>query len=148
MAYLFMEDGLREEQIQRAITAVSYHFSINGKATRFFQLAIVSRGRASGQRSLHEKVCQEVNRSQTQILPICMDIVMEVRNMYWANRDWTTKNTDSKVLWLVIALGFDSGPRIGNLTLKDGKNGEDHCIRAGHTTFQVKNPPNMEEVRI
>jgi hypothetical protein len=77
-----------------------------------------------------------------------MDVVMEVRNMYWVNRDWTTKNTHSKVLWLVIALGFDSGPRIGNLILKDGKDGEDHRIRAGHTTFQVKNPPNMEEVRI
>ena len=39
---------------------------------------------------------------------------------------------DSRAIWLAVCLGFDSGLRIGNLALKDGKSREDHCIRAAH----------------
>lgn len=143
MAYLYMEHGLREEQIKRAITAVAYHFGANGESTAFFRLAIVERGKAAGARTLVEKVKHEEQRSTKTILPVCMDIVMEVRAKYWTAKSWDTKGTDSKAIWLVIALGFDSGPRIGNLTLKDGKNREDHCIRAGHLSFLVQQPPDM-----
>jgi hypothetical protein len=48
----------------------------------------------------------------------------------------------------VISLGFDSGPRIGNLTLKDGKDREDHCVRAGHLAFTIVDPRLGVESRI
>jgi hypothetical protein len=46
---------------------------------------------------------------------------------------------DKKAIWLAVALGFDSGPRIGNLTKKDGPSGEDHCVRAEDCIFDVLN---------
>ena len=120
MAYLYMEHGLRDDQIKRAVTSVAYHFSVNGEPTTFFGLAIVDRARAAGVRTLAEKVEYEEQRAKKAILPVCMDIIMKVREQYWMTKSWDTKGTDSKAIWLAIALGFDSGPRIGNLPLKDG----------------------------
>jgi hypothetical protein len=148
MAYLYMEQGLRDEQIKRAITSVAYHFGVNGIPTAFFHLAIVNRGKVAGCRTLAEKAEHEEIRSKKAILPVCIDIIMEVRAKYWATKSWDTVGTDSKAIWLAIALGFDSGPRIGNLTLKDGKNREDHCIRAGHLSFLVQQPPGMTIERL
>jgi hypothetical protein len=36
-----------------------------------------------------------------------------------------------KAIWLAICLGFDSGPRIGNVTLKDGKCRETTALEQG-----------------
>jgi hypothetical protein len=55
---------------------------------------------------------------------------------------------DSKAIWLAVGLAFDSGPRIGNLTLKDGPLAEDHCIRAGHAAFNIVDPTSGVESRI
>ena len=35
MAYLYMSEGLRDEQIKRAVTSVSYMFEIEGRDTSF-----------------------------------------------------------------------------------------------------------------
>lgn len=42
MAYLFMEIGLREEQIKGALTAVAYHFEVHRTPKGFCKPAIVS----------------------------------------------------------------------------------------------------------
>ena len=44
------------------------------------------------------------------------------------------EDIDCKARWLAIALGFDSGPRVGQLTKRE-KNCEDHAIRAGQVTY-------------
>ena len=111
MAYLYMSEGLREEQIRRAVTCVSYMFEVEGKDTSFLDLAIVSRGRAATSRSSEECRTHEMNRRENVILPICLDIVLGVREEYWENQDWSTKGLDKRAIWLAICLGFDSGLR-------------------------------------
>lgn len=83
MAYLYMSEGLRDEQIKRAVTSVSYMFEVAGKDTSFFKLTVISRGRAATSRSSEECRAYEENRSKNVILPICLDIVMGVREDYW-----------------------------------------------------------------
>jgi hypothetical protein len=60
--------------------------------------------------------------------------------MYWEGRNWLADGMDSKAISLTVDLAFDFGPRIGNLTLKDGPQAEDHCIRAGHAAFTIVDP--------
>lgn len=43
-----------------------------------------------------------------------------------------------KAIWLAVAIGFDSGPRIGNTTQADGLFAEDHCTKDQECTFMVK----------
>ena len=122
MAYLYMNEGLRDEQIKRAVTSVSYMFEVTGGDTSFIDLAMVSRGRSATSRSVEECRAYEEVRGEKVILPLCLDIVLSVRDEYWVNQDWSMKGMDRRAIWLAISLGFDSGLRIGNLTKRDGPN--------------------------
>ena len=43
MAYLYMHEGMRDEQIRRAVSSVAFMFESAGTESEFFKLAIVSR---------------------------------------------------------------------------------------------------------
>ena len=148
MAYLYMSEGLRDEQIKRMVTGLTYMLEVKGMDASFMHLALVSRGRAATSRSSDECRVYEKKRSDNMILPVCLDIVLGVREKYWVEQDWDMKGMDKRGIWLAICLGFDSGLRIGNLTKKDGPHGADHCIRAGQLTFQVRDPKTAEEMRL
>lgn len=148
MAYLFHEEGLRDEQIKKALTALSYQFGITGRSTTCFKLDIVLRGRRAGVRSNEEARALDVKRTKSMSLPICIEMVWKVRERYWEDKAWDAKGMDSRAIWLAVCLGFDSGPRIGNVTLKDGKDKEDHCMRARDATFSIVDPNTGKESRI
>ena len=148
MAYLYLNFGLREEQIKRLVTGIVFFFDIEGIPSSFFELAVVSRGRAAVGRTIPESRNFEEQRSKRAILPVCLDIVMAMRTKYWENKTWEVPDIDQRAIWLAVALGFDSGPRIGNITKKDGKNGPDHCIRAKHCSFLAADPVTRSERRI
>ena len=148
MAYLYLNFGLREEQIKRLVTGITYLFDIEGVSTEFFKLAVVSRGRAAVGRTVPEARDFEEQRSKRAILPVCLDIVLAMRTKYWEAKSWVVPDIDDRAIWLAVALGFDSGPRIGNITKKDGKNGPDHCIRAKHCFFLAADPMTSAERRI
>ena len=70
-------------------------------------------------------------------LPMTGSMVLDCRVDLWVEGDWSAEGLDKKARWLVIALGFDSGSRIGQLTLAE-KGGEDHTLRARDVTFVMK----------
>ena len=148
MAYLYMHEGMGDEQFRRAVSSVAVMFESAGTESEFFKLAIVSRGRKASTRSNEECVEKENMRADKVILPVCLDIVFGVRQKYWVEQPWTAKGMNMKGIWLAISLGFDSGLRIGNLTKKDGKNGADHCIRANKVSFLVTDPLENIKKRI
>jgi hypothetical protein len=140
MAYLFEAKGQRDEQISKAITCLAYYFTVEGVSTAFLSSSLISRGRKAGVRSTEEARALEEKRTDSVKLPVFLDLVWQVRKTCWEGKDWSAKGMDSKALWLAIGLAFDSGPRISNVTLKDGKTAEDHCIRAGHAAFTIVDP--------
>jgi hypothetical protein len=64
MAYLYLSFGLREEQIKRLLTGITYFFEIEGKPTGFFALAVVLRGRASVGRTIPEAMLVGLSQRQ------------------------------------------------------------------------------------
>ena len=148
MAHLYLNVGWRGEQVRKAVTCLTYHFEIAGLSSTFLRLAIVSRGKSAAGRNTEEARSREEEKAAHSILPVCMDVILSVREKYWENQNWDNRGKDSKAIWLAVALAFDSGARIGNLTLKDGKDREDHCIRAKHVSYLVTNPTDGKEYRI
>lgn len=148
MAYLYMQDGLRDEQIKKAVTSITYMFETAGIDSSFVSLAVVARGRKASMRSNQECVNKETERTEKMILPVCLDIIISVRERYWVNQCWDAKGMDKKGIWLAISLGFDSGLRIGNLTKQDGPNGADHSIRAGNVSFLADDPRSGVQRRL
>jgi hypothetical protein len=100
MAYLYMNNGMRDEQIKRVVTSIAYMFEVEGKDASFFDNAIVSRGRKASLRSIEECSAHEIIRAENTILPICLDIVIAVRRQYWEEQGWDAKGMDNKGIWL------------------------------------------------
>jgi hypothetical protein len=58
--------------------------------------------------------------------------------LYWEGRSWTSRvDLDARGVWIAVAIGFDCGTRVGNITKQDGPDREDHCIRSTDLTFEV-----------
>ena len=88
MAYLYLNFGLREEQIKRLVTGITYLFDIEGVSSEYFKLAVVSRGRTAVVRTILEARDFEEQRSKKAILPVCLDIVLVMRTKYWEEKSW------------------------------------------------------------
>jgi hypothetical protein len=64
----------------------------------------------------------------TQRLPFTVHMVVKARDML-GNDSWMREDCDHKAIYLCITIAFDTCRRIGQLTHKDGREAEDHCIR-------------------
>lgn len=78
---------------------------------------------------------REINSSST--VPFTLDQLDQLRLLNW-NDSWDRENMDLKGIYLAIAICFDSGRRVGNITLKDGQYKEDHCLRCKDVKFYVR----------
>ena len=63
MAYLYMHEGMRDEQIRRAVSSVAFMFESAGTESELFKLSILSRGRKASTRSNEECVEKENMRA-------------------------------------------------------------------------------------
>ena len=103
MAYLYMSEGLRDEQIKRMVTGLTYMLEVKGMDASFIHLALVSRGRAATSRSSDECRVYEERRSDGVILPVCLDIVLRVREKYWVEQlEWTREEYG----WLSVSVSI------------------------------------------
>jgi hypothetical protein len=138
--YLYRVLNLREEQVGMASTGLKYYLECKGVDTSFFSEVVATRGRKASRRTVLEKRNYEEKKLVKAILPIGLDIMLELRRVLWTETDWNTRDgADKKGIWIAIGLGFDSGDRVSNVTLKDGPTASDHCIRARHVNLEVLN---------
>jgi hypothetical protein len=99
-----------------------------------FSSELVLRTSRAARHTAEEKLALDTKRRAQQPLPASMDIIWPIRDHFWTNESWLCKGLDRRAVWLAIAMGFDAGPRISNVTRKDGKRA-DHCIRAQQVHF-------------
>ena len=137
MNHLHQQFGYRKQQISANLGVVRTKFELALHGTEAFDHPVVVRARKSGEASAHE--LREINarKDQREKIPICVEFVAAARARMWDQEDWSGKGLDQKAIYLCIGLGFDSGPRIGNLTLQDGSVSSDHCLRGRDVLFRV-----------
>lgn len=126
---LYEDQGLRGDQIRIKMTNLKMVFLEALEDTLCFESSLVSRAKKAAGLSIQEREVRHEMRQEQQSLPVSMDIIWPIRDEYWAKSSWLCPGMDRRAIWLGIALGFDSGPRVSNVTRKDGQK-TDHCIRA------------------
>eukprot|EP01041_Mallomonas_annulata_P006917 gene6917-biopygen3337 len=112
-------------------------FSFIGEDVTAFGGMMVRQARRGGRRSRNEvrslaEKCQEVEK-----YPFNLEMIIGGRVLFWQCGLWNAKALDKKATWLGIALSFDSGQRVSNITAAK-KDREDHCIREGQVIFTAK----------
>eukprot|EP01041_Mallomonas_annulata_P013119 gene13119-biopygen6452 len=128
--------GYRTERISRMISLVRSSFNLAGEDVSAFDGVMVKQARRSGRRSSVEVRVQAVASQLIEKYPFTVEMVLAGRVLFWQTEVWTLAGMDAKAKWLGIALCFDSGMRVSNLTTAE-KNGEDHCIRANQLVFSA-----------
>jgi len=136
--YLYESKGLREVAVSTIVTGLRYCFDLAGKDNTFLGSRAVSRAvKACAMNPAETRVSNEKKLAREKD-PIDFAIMRRVRSLYWENRSWlVNKDLDARGSWLAVALGFDNGSRIGNITKKDGKDAVDHCVRTKDITVEV-----------
>ena len=139
LEYLYRERGLRgAKEASATMSALRYFWTKEGRGSGFFAAALVTAAKKGARRSTEEVRGRAELKEERAILPICPEIVMQLRKDLWEMTGWDREGLDRKAIWLAAAVSFDSGLRPCNVTLKDGKDKEDHCVRARDMLFQVK----------
>lgn len=135
------QKGKRAEQVGSILSALRKEFECRGLDLNCFSHPLVSTARSAAGRTTEEVREVVATRGLTAKLPMSSDMVWSMRDRWWTGRGWSTAaDFNDRAIWLCVGLGFDSGPRVSNLTLRDGRSGEDHCLRAGEMSFRVRDP--------
>ena len=140
--YLYLYQlGKREEQIVKISSAMRYFIEAEQYDSSFFNGVIAKRGRSAAGRDNEEKKAFRKKQAETQILPLGLPVVLELRNVLWTRTNWESKEgMDMKGTWISIGLGYDGGNRISNVAKGGGPRAPDHCIKAEDILFSVSNP--------
>lgn len=128
------DSGVRGDALNNRMTSLKMIFLEALVDVTCFSAPIVSRAKRAGRLNPEEKLEKEKRRVANQSLPTTMDMLWPIRDEFWSNESWLCEGMDRRAVWLAIAMSYDGGPRVSNVTMKDGGK-TDHCIRAKEVTF-------------
>ena len=152
MKHLF-DKGDRKPSIDKTMTALSSIFLKAGRSNSVFSDPIVVRAK-KGTLGSNDEI-RKANQAKVELptLPLSSDMIQESRNMFWVGKGWSRVDLDSKVIWLVLGIGFNFGWRIGQMTKSPRKKngvlkGNDHCLRTGDLKFSVKLSEKKPDLKV
>jgi hypothetical protein len=132
--------GLRGKAATAVGAAVRKHFEIGLKSTVFMDAPIVSRARKSCQMTTAESREYAKSDASKAKLPVCEEMVQELRSQLWENVPWITlEQRDMHMTYICIVYGFDIAVRVGEATVTSGYN-ENHTILAEELVFNLSEP--------
>lgn len=126
--------GLRGKQVTRCVSSIKQMFVFNLCSVEAFDSPIVRQGCKASVHSVSERRVQARLVQDRSIIPISVEFIRVMRNLYWKDV-WATKDDyDRKAVYLAAALCYDTGARISSFCLREYK-GPDHCVRCNQVVF-------------
>ena len=136
--HLYLCKGLREDQITRVLAGVRYYILVESAGDiSFLNLESIKAARQSCHRNTLEQREHAIKSSNNVILPLCLEILVDLHQKYWEDQDWEWEGMLKRATYVCIALGLDIGLRASNLTKAEVKR-EEHCMMADDLFFVVK----------
>ena len=137
LSWLYQK-GYRGSKIIRHFTGVKQSFILQAQSIDAFNSEIVKQSIKSGRYSTEELRRISSHVKDTHQLPFTIDMVDQLESTHWMIDKWNKNDCDKKAVYLAVAIAFDTGRRISNLTHRDKPTSEDHCIRWGNVKLFMK----------
>ena len=118
--------------IRQHITGVKQSFLLRTQSISAFNSDLVKQSLKGGRYSNDELRETISTLRDSHQLPFTIDLVDHLEGTHWISDKWSKQDCDLKAIFLSVAIAFDTGRRISNLTHRDKKFDEDHCIRWGN----------------
>jgi hypothetical protein len=135
--HLYSNEGKRAEQVYGILSGVRHNLLANLSGIAFLSHEAVTNARRACRRSPEEHRAYLLQQRLKALLPASLDMLDNLRDFLWKERSWGFDDLLYKAIWLACCLSFDRGPRLGNISLKDGKHALDHNIRCNFAHFSV-----------
>jgi hypothetical protein len=107
--------GDRKGKIEKILSAMKSKFQLAAANTDVFSEILVCRAKCSSIGTNEE--LKEMNRKkklESPTLPMCEDMIVKARPMFWEGQTWDGPGMVSKAIWLCLGIGFNFGARISN----------------------------------
>jgi hypothetical protein len=142
IVFLHADLEKRGEQVYKVLSGVRYHLLHNLCGVTFLNHDSVKNARRACRRTPDEERRHALQQRLQALMPVSIDMLDNLREVLWSENDWEFDALLKKAIWLACCLSFDRGPRLGNVSLKNGKNALDHNIRCNFVTFSVTTSTN------
>ena len=137
--YLIMDLEVKgHKEVSEVISGVRFKWACEGLGSEFFEDHRVKAAKKGGRLTTQEMRAQVDKSNQNRKIPACKEMLVWIREEYWKEDDYDAEASYNKGVYLAAALSYDTGARPGNVRRVDGKDKEDHCIRAGDMEFEVE----------
>jgi hypothetical protein len=129
MSHLY-DKGYRGSKISKHITGVKQTMVLHAQQTQIFNDPIIKQAIKSGRYTNSELKQSALILKDNHQLPFTLDMLDMLEATHWTcGRDkWERSECDKKAIYLAVAIAFDTGRRISNLTHPENGQ-EDHCLR-------------------
>ena len=132
------QSGKRGKAATSFVAAVRHRFARAMCSTVFLDSAIISTARSSCLMKPDElRAKKDRGPSESVKLPVCEDILNDMRRRLWAEDDWTDEAKRNKAAYVGSMYGFEFAGRVGEYTHHEPRT-IDHCARVDDFTFTVE----------
>lgn len=135
--HLYADLGKRGEQVYQVLAGVRYYLLHHLCGVGFLNHDAVRNARRACRRTPEEERSHALQQRLQALMPVSIDMLDNLRESLWCPEQWEFDDLLKKAIWLACCLSFDRGPRLGNVSLKNGKDDLDHNIRCDSAEFSV-----------
>jgi len=134
--YRFLFHDERDEQVKDLLGRVSRCFELSLIPTGFFSDPLVVRAKRSTARARDERSVHLLRQDAKHPVPLCGSLAWRARQHFWSD-PLSSSSCDLTVpaRWIALALAMSNGLRPSNVTLADGRDSADLCIRGQDLSF-------------
>ena len=144
--YSRYRDGQRGKAATGVTAGLRHYFSKAMQSLTFLDPPVITMAWAACRMNPTEaRAKKDRGPSDTVKLPICEDILNDIKLSCWGQLPWGPSNMKSRMLYVACVYGFDLTARISEYTTAEpGKT--DHCVRLNDLTFAVRMEGGIENI--
>ena len=133
------QGGSREKQATAVTAGVRFHFTTALLSTTFLDSPMISVARAACRLTVKElRDKKDGPPDTTTKVPICEDLLLDLRRKMWEGRGWERKDIDFRMTYVGCMWGYEMDARVSEYTSHE-VDAEDHCVRCRDLIFSVVN---------
>jgi hypothetical protein len=127
---MLYEKGMRGTKISKYVLGIKQSMILRAQPVDAFDSVIVRQAVKSGRYTNTEIKATVATLMDNHQLPFTLDMLDILESTHWTcgQNKWINHECDKKAIYLAVAIAFDTGRRISNLTHPE-KGREDHCIQ-------------------
>ena len=135
----------RGNQVIVIVSNIKSLWEARGFRVGWMEDELIRRAKRATKQSVSELRAKPLPEDKVIFMGVTLEMVRQAKKLLWDNQDWETHGIGTRMKYLAMAVGLDSGNRPGNITLAEGGH-IDHSIRGGDIVFYGKDTQKWKGV--